>query len=637
MYTWIAETFGVGDGIARVMSFIIALAIVFGLIGLVLFVLRRLTGNRISTGRNRQPRIAVMDAMHIDPRRRLLLVRRDNVEHLILVGGPTDVVVEQAIVRGAPVAAPYPRAGQGPGQPAPQYGTAPYEGEPEPYAAAPATAPASWPVAPAAATAATPVAPVAMAAHAAAQPVAAAPEAAVRAQAQVAPTPAAPRASSLRQTAQEAALAALRSRNTTPRVEAATPDGEDETNVKSLRPRIAALTEPLRRPPVADTQVASAVHSEAANPDAARVQPTLSQQPARPAEAIAAAASTLTTKAGASVAAAGAAVADLARSLSRSSERTGTAPEPEVKRQLTPPSSGPAARARTAFPNPLAAQQAAAAPQAVAEIERQPAPAATEQAGSTPPAKVDDPESRAAAAAPTVADTKMFGGFPVPPRKQPEPATPPVAAEVAPFETPPAKREPVMANVRLGGPVPGTSTRPLAPVSSEVRLTPPVLQTSSGPVKEQAQPEAKAPLEAAPAADDIFELESRPEPKQASTETVAAAATLASLTIGSETAVNPVSVSHPPVAGVIPEIKLTAADLVVPTQAATAPDSPPEATIPAVTPVSEAVVEAPAIEVPAIEVPKVEVQAGNRDAAGVNAIEEEMARLLSEIGVQGRK
>lgn len=613
MYEWIAETFGVGDGIARVMSFIIALAIVFGLIGLVLFVLRRLTGNRISTGRNRQPRIAVMDAMHIDPRRRLLLVRRDNVEHLILVGGPTDVVVEQAIVRGAPVAAPYPRTGQGPGQPAPQYGSAPFEGEPEPYAAAPAAAPAAWPVAPAAATAATPVAPEAMAAPTAPQPVTAAPEASLRAQVQVAPTPAAPRTTSLRQTAQESALAALRSRNRTPRVEDAAADSQDETNVKSLRPHAAALSEPQRRAPEAVAPVAPAAQAGVADPDTTRVQSALAQPTARPAEAIAAAASTLTSKAGASVAAAGAAVADLARSLSRSSERTGTAPEPEVKRQLTPPSSGPAARARTAFPNPLAAQQVATAPAVVAEAEKQAA-------------------SPASAATPAASGTKMFGGFPVPPRKQPEPATPPVAAEVKPFVTPTAKREPAMADVRLGGPLPGTTARPLASVSSEVRLTPPVTPTNSATVNEQAQAEETTPPEATPAGDDIFELEVRPEPKQASTETVAAAATLASLTIGSETAVNPVAVSHLPVAGVIPEIKLTAADLVVPTQAPSAPEVPPVAIAADVAPMPETVVEAPAVEVPAVE-----VQAGNRDVAGVNAIEEEMARLLSEIGVQGRK
>src|SRR5262249_9517856 len=31
----------------------------------------------------------------------LVLIRRDNVEHLLIIGGPTDVVVEQNIVRAA--------------------------------------------------------------------------------------------------------------------------------------------------------------------------------------------------------------------------------------------------------------------------------------------------------------------------------------------------------------------------------------------------------------------------------------------------------------------------------------------------------------------------------------------------------
>src|SRR5262249_49192395 len=37
----------------------------------------------------------------IDSRRRLVLIRRDNVEHLLIIGGPSDVVVEQNIVRAA--------------------------------------------------------------------------------------------------------------------------------------------------------------------------------------------------------------------------------------------------------------------------------------------------------------------------------------------------------------------------------------------------------------------------------------------------------------------------------------------------------------------------------------------------------
>ncbi len=42
-------------------------------------------------------RLEVVDHASVDGRRRLVLVRRDNVEHLIMIGGPVDVVVETGI------------------------------------------------------------------------------------------------------------------------------------------------------------------------------------------------------------------------------------------------------------------------------------------------------------------------------------------------------------------------------------------------------------------------------------------------------------------------------------------------------------------------------------------------------------
>lgn len=43
------------------------------------------------------PRLAVVEQAHVDSRRRLVLVRRDDVEHLIMTGGPVDVVIETGI------------------------------------------------------------------------------------------------------------------------------------------------------------------------------------------------------------------------------------------------------------------------------------------------------------------------------------------------------------------------------------------------------------------------------------------------------------------------------------------------------------------------------------------------------------
>jgi len=85
-------------------QFFLAFVIVLALLGAMFWVLRRFGSGRLgSVGlRGRQPRLAVIDYASVDGRRRLILVRRDNVEHLVMIGGPTDVVVESNIVRAAP-------------------------------------------------------------------------------------------------------------------------------------------------------------------------------------------------------------------------------------------------------------------------------------------------------------------------------------------------------------------------------------------------------------------------------------------------------------------------------------------------------------------------------------------------------
>ncbi|TWB53747.1 flagellar biosynthetic protein FliO [Bradyrhizobium sacchari] len=85
-------------------TFIVAFIVVLALIGVAAWLVRRFASGRIgaNTQRGRMPRLAVIDAAAVDGRRRLVLVRRDNVEHLLMIGGPTDIVVEPNIVRAAP-------------------------------------------------------------------------------------------------------------------------------------------------------------------------------------------------------------------------------------------------------------------------------------------------------------------------------------------------------------------------------------------------------------------------------------------------------------------------------------------------------------------------------------------------------
>lgn len=100
-------------------KFILAFVIVLALIAGTFWLIRRLGANRVGAGqaRGRQPRLAVIDAAAVDTRRKLVLIRRDNVEHLVMIGGPSDVVIEQNIVRAVPVApAREPPPARGPGE-----------------------------------------------------------------------------------------------------------------------------------------------------------------------------------------------------------------------------------------------------------------------------------------------------------------------------------------------------------------------------------------------------------------------------------------------------------------------------------------------------------------------------------------
>ncbi|CAN7334407.1 flagellar biosynthetic protein FliO [Bradyrhizobium sp. LjRoot220] len=84
--------------------FIFAFIAVLALIGVAAWLVRRFATNRLGANpnRGRMPRLAVIDAAAVDGRRRLVLVRRDNVEHLLMIGGPSDIVVEPNIVRAMP-------------------------------------------------------------------------------------------------------------------------------------------------------------------------------------------------------------------------------------------------------------------------------------------------------------------------------------------------------------------------------------------------------------------------------------------------------------------------------------------------------------------------------------------------------
>jgi hypothetical protein len=75
---------------------LLAAAVVIGAI----FVRSYLTGTSPAAalfGPRPERRIDVVEHTNVDGRRKLLLIRRDDVEHLIMTGGPVDVVIETGI------------------------------------------------------------------------------------------------------------------------------------------------------------------------------------------------------------------------------------------------------------------------------------------------------------------------------------------------------------------------------------------------------------------------------------------------------------------------------------------------------------------------------------------------------------
>ena len=81
-------------------QFVLALAFVLALILAAAWLFRRFGRGRVNAPRRRTAgmrRLAVVEAVAIDTRRRLVLVRRDNREHLLILGPQGETVVETGI------------------------------------------------------------------------------------------------------------------------------------------------------------------------------------------------------------------------------------------------------------------------------------------------------------------------------------------------------------------------------------------------------------------------------------------------------------------------------------------------------------------------------------------------------------
>jgi flagellar protein FliO/FliZ len=90
--------------LAEVARMIAALAVTLGLIGLAAVGLRKFAPGALARLRSGQPkRLAIVESLMLDPARRLVLVRFDQEERLILLG-------EGRMLSAQPAAAPAPAA-----------------------------------------------------------------------------------------------------------------------------------------------------------------------------------------------------------------------------------------------------------------------------------------------------------------------------------------------------------------------------------------------------------------------------------------------------------------------------------------------------------------------------------------------
>ena len=102
---WLESILG-SEGNTGLQLVLLTLGLMLVLI-LIFWIFRKIVGTPASrAARNRVPRLSVSDAAVVDDKRRLVLVRRDDVEHLVMIGGPTDVVVESNVIRTQPAAVP---------------------------------------------------------------------------------------------------------------------------------------------------------------------------------------------------------------------------------------------------------------------------------------------------------------------------------------------------------------------------------------------------------------------------------------------------------------------------------------------------------------------------------------------------
>ena len=114
---FMTSLFGGSAGTLLNAAFALGIVIVLIVLGLWLLKVVSKAGERL--GRGNEKRLQVIDTATVDGKRKVMIIRRDNVEHVIMTGGPQDLLIESGIA--VPEAQPMRRpAAARPAAPAPK-------------------------------------------------------------------------------------------------------------------------------------------------------------------------------------------------------------------------------------------------------------------------------------------------------------------------------------------------------------------------------------------------------------------------------------------------------------------------------------------------------------------------------------
>lgn len=86
------------DALPQFFKLIAALVFVVALMGGLALILKRLgLSGPMPNVTGKDKRLKVIEALPLDPRRKLMIIQRDDVQHLILLGGNDESVIETGI------------------------------------------------------------------------------------------------------------------------------------------------------------------------------------------------------------------------------------------------------------------------------------------------------------------------------------------------------------------------------------------------------------------------------------------------------------------------------------------------------------------------------------------------------------